>query len=218
MLYLQVFTFNGFQENTYVLWDDTKEAVIIDPGCSDRQEREELTEFISDEGLKVVKLLNTHAHVDHVLGNAFVKRTYGVPYYLHPLDVPVLKSVAVRAPSYRIFDYEEAEPDAWLEEGVPVTFGDTTLEVLHVPGHAPGHVAFINRESNLCISGDVLFHGSIGRWDFPGCNFDDLISSIKHKLFTLDDEMEVFPGHGPATTIGRERLENPYVGQNGQYA
>ncbi|MFT4033026.1 MAG: MBL fold metallo-hydrolase [Siphonobacter sp.] len=218
MLYLQVFTFNAFQENTYVLWDDTKEAVIIDPGCSDRQEREELKEFIAEEDLKVVKLLNTHAHVDHVLGNAFVVRTYGVKLHLHPSDLPVLKSVAVRASSYRIFDYEEVEPEVWLEEGVPVTFGNTTLEVLHVPGHAPGHVAFINRESNLCISGDVLFFNSIGRWDFPLCDFNDLISSIKNKLFPLGDEMEVFPGHGQPTTIGRERQENPFVGAKGQYA
>ena len=218
MLNLQVFTFNALQENTYVLWDDTKEAVIIDPGCYSKEEQEELKDFIEDQGLKVVKLLNTHAHVDHVLGNAFVKRTYHVPYFLHPLDVPILKSVVVRAPSYRFFNYEEAEPDAWLEEGTDVTFGNTTLEVLHVPGHAPGHVAFVNQEYNLCIGGDVLFQGSIGRWDFPGCNFDDLISSIKNKLFKLNDAVQVFPGHGPSTTIGREKQYNPYVGSNGQYA
>ena len=211
MMYIKAFTFNAFSENTYVVYDDTRQGVIIDPGCSDRPEQKELTGFIEEEKLKITQLLNTHGHIDHVLGNAFVKRTYNVQLYIHPQDEATLRAVQVYALSYGIADYEAAEPDGYLNEGETVTFGDTALDVLFVPGHAPGHIAFYHPEQKLCIAGDVLFRGSIGRTDLPGGDFDTLIRSIRTKLFPLGDAVTVYPGHGPETTIGHEKKYNPFL-------
>ena len=210
MLQLQSFVFNPLQENTYVLFDETKECVIIDPGCYEREEQYDLADFIETNELKVVKLLNTHGHVDHVLGNAFVKETYKTKLYIHEQDAATLKAVKVYAPHYGFFQYQEAEPDIYLKEGEPVTFGNQSLDILFVPGHAPGHVAFYHAASKTLIGGDVLFYNSIGRTDLPGGNYDTLINSIQQKFFTLPDEVTVYPGHGPETTIGYEKKTNPF--------
>lgn len=210
MIKLQSFVFNPLQENTYVLFDETKECVIIDPGCLEREEEEELSNFIQNEELKVTLLLNTHCHVDHVLGNYFVKEKYKVPLLIHPNDLPVLKAVKVYAPSYGIYQYQETEPDGYLKEGETIRFGNQNLRVLFVPGHAPGHVAFYHEADKLLIGGDVLFYNSIGRTDLPGGNFDTLIASIHHVLFKLPDDVTVYPGHGPETTIGFEKRTNPF--------
>jgi glyoxylase-like metal-dependent hydrolase (beta-lactamase superfamily II) len=210
MLQLQSFVFNPLQENTYVLFDETKECVIIDPGCYEREEQYDLADFIETNQLKVVKLLNTHGHVDHVLGNAFVKETYKTKLYIHEQDAATLKAVKVYAPHYGFFQYQEAEPDIYLKEGEPVTFGNQSLDVLFVPGHAPGHIAFYHTASKTLIGGDVLFYNSIGRTDLPGGNYDTLINSIQQKFFTLPDEVTVYPGHGPETTIGYEKKTNPF--------
>jgi glyoxylase-like metal-dependent hydrolase (beta-lactamase superfamily II) len=214
MLQVQSFEFNPFQENTYILWDDTKECVIIDPGCSDREEEEVLTKFISENNLKVKLLLNTHCHIDHVLGNWFIKKTYRVPLLIHQKDDVVLKAVKVYAPNYGFPAYQEAEVDGFLEEGKPVQFGNINLQVLFVPGHAPGHVAFYHEDQKLVIGGDVLFYNSIGRTDLPGGNYDTLIQSIHQKLFVLPDDVIVYPGHGPETSIGSERKTNPFCKVN----
>lgn len=211
MIQVHTFTFNPFSENTYILSDETKDCVVIDPGCSDYEERKQLKDFIDNNHLKVVHLLNTHAHIDHVLGNQFVKRTFGVKLHLHRKDLPLLQNAAFRAEAYGFPNYEGSEVDVFIEEGDIIKFGNTELEILFVPGHAPGHVAFINREENICVSGDVLFKQSVGRTDFPMCSFPDLEKSIRTKLYTLDDEMVVFPGHGGITTIGYEKNNNPYV-------
>ena len=210
MLQLQSFVFNPLQENTYVLFDETKECVIIDPGCYEREEQYDLADFIETNQLKVVKLLNTHGHVDHVLGNAFVKETYKTKLYIHEHDAATLKAVKVYAPHYGFFQYQEAEPDIYLKEGEPVTFGNQSLDILFVPGHAPGHIAFYHAASKTLIGGDVLFYNSIGRTDLPGGNYDTLINSIQQKFFTLPDEVTVYPGHGPETTIGYEKKTNPF--------
>ncbi|HEY9046427.1 MAG TPA: MBL fold metallo-hydrolase [Ohtaekwangia sp.] len=210
MLQLQSFVFNPLQENTYVLFDETKECVVIDPGCYDTEEQHDLADFIETNQLKVVKLLNTHCHVDHVLGNAFIKSRFNTKLYIHPLDEPVLKAVKVYAPHYGFFQYQETEPDVYLKEGEPVTFGNQSLNVLFVPGHAPGHVAFYHTQQKIVIGGDVLFYNSIGRTDLPGGNYDTLINSIHTKLFTLPDDVTVYPGHGPETTIGYEKKTNPF--------
>ncbi|MFN3403355.1 MAG: MBL fold metallo-hydrolase [Cytophagaceae bacterium] len=210
MINIQTFTFNPFQENTYLLFDETKEAIIIDPGCSDRDEEEQIKSFITNNGLVLTKLINTHCHVDHVLGNYFIKDHYKVPLIIHKYDEPVLKSVKVYAPSYGFYNYQEAIPDHYIEEGQIIQFGNSKLEILFVPGHAPGHIALYNREQNFCISGDVLFYRSIGRTDLPGGNFDILIQSIHRKLFKLPDNLIIYPGHGPETTIGEEKLYNPF--------
>ncbi|MFZ6009194.1 MAG: MBL fold metallo-hydrolase [Bacteroidota bacterium] len=210
MLRIQSFVFNPFQENTYVLHDDTRECVIVDPGCYDREEQYELAEFIEHHQLNVKLLLNTHCHIDHVLGNYFVKEKYKVRFMMHVKDEPVLKAVKVYAPGYGMHQYSEALPDGFLEEGDVVKFGQQALQVLFVPGHAPGHIAFYDPQTKIVIGGDVLFLNSIGRTDLPGGDYDTLIDSIHQKLFTLPDDVRVFPGHGPETTIGYEKRTNPF--------
>lgn len=214
MVQIQSFTFNAFQENTYVLYDDTKECVIIDPGCYEKEEKQELTDFIKIHNLKVTELLNTHCHVDHVLGNKFIKEYYGVKLTHHRLEEPILRAVKTYAPNYGFFMYEEAEGDRYVEEGDKIRFGNTTLDIIFVPGHAPGHIAFYNQKEKICLSGDVLFYDSIGRTDLPGGNFDTLIKSIREKLFLMDEDVVIYPGHGPTTMIGREKKHNPFVGLN----
>jgi hydroxyacylglutathione hydrolase len=210
MLQIQSFEFNPFQENTYILFDETNECVIIDPGCYDRDEQVELSSFIAQKELQVKMLLNTHCHVDHVLGNWYVKNKYDVKLYIHPKDEIVLKAVKVYAPNYGMFEYQEAEPDEYLDESKEIAFGKQVLKVLFVPGHAPGHVAFYHEPSKQLIGGDVLFYNSIGRTDLPGGDFNTLIKSIHEKIFTLPDDVQVYPGHGPKTSVGFEKKTNPF--------
>ncbi|HEY4651450.1 MAG TPA: MBL fold metallo-hydrolase [Pontibacter sp.] len=205
------FTFNAFAENTYLLHDDTNECVVVDPGCSDKREKEQLQQYIADNNLKVVRLLNTHCHIDHVLGNKFVADTYNVGLEIHEQDLDTLRAIPVYAPVYGIMGYEEQLPASYLKEGEQVTFGNTTLDIIFAPGHAPGHVVFYNKEDKTLIAGDVLFQESIGRTDLPGGDYNTLISSIKTKLFVLPDEVTVYPGHGPETTIGHEKKYNPFL-------
>jgi len=210
MLKIQEFTFNPFQENTYVLYDETKEAVIIDPGCYEDDEKSELVEFIKSNNLKVVMLLNTHGHIDHVLGNSFVKDTFKVNLYIHKIEEPVMRAVKAYAGNYGFAMYQEASVDGYLEEGNSIKFGKQEFKILFVPGHSPGHVAFYHENEKILIGGDVLFQNSIGRTDLPGGNFDTLINSIHEKLFTLPDDVVVYAGHGPTTTIGFEKVTNPF--------
>ncbi len=210
MIKIQSFTFNPFQENTFVLSDETREAIIIDPGCYEKQEENELTDYISTRGLEVKLLLNTHGHIDHVLGNAFVKRTYKAPFWIGKKDLNTLKAVESYASNYGFPTYQHQEPDDFLEEVDTIKFGNTELEVVFVPGHASGHIAFYNTEQRICIGGDVLFRQSIGRTDLPGGDFDTLIKSIHTKFFTMPDDMVIYPGHGPETTIGFEKAHNPF--------
>jgi hydroxyacylglutathione hydrolase len=217
MLQVKTFTFNPFYENTYILFDETKEAIIFDPGCFEKGEKETLKSYIQSEGLKVTQLVNTHCHIDHVLGNSFVKDTYQVPLKIHKNEIPVLKSVKVYAPNYGFAGYEEAEPDGFLDENDKLSIGNQTLTILFVPGHAPGHLVFYHEASGICIAGDTLFQGSIGRTDLPGGDHQTLLSSIKKELFNLPDETIVYPGHGPKTTIGEEKENNPFVGKRARY-
>ncbi len=210
MITIQEFVFNPFSENTYVVFDETREAVIIDPGCYESHEQNALDQFILREHLSVKLLLNTHCHIDHVLGNDYVKEKYKVPFLIHKIEEQVLRAVKVYAPNYGFANYREAAPDGFLQEGVPVKFGNTIWDVIFLPGHSPGHVGFYDKSSRQLISGDVLFQQSIGRTDLPGGNFDILINSIHQKLFTLPEDVVVFPGHGPTTTIGEEKISNPF--------
>lgn len=211
MIQVQSFVFSPFAENTYVLYDETNEAVVIDPGCLTQSEKEKLANFITEKRLIIKHLLQTHCHLDHVFGSAYVKRKYGVKMYIHRGDLPVLAAVESRAPVWGIQGYEPVEADAFLEEGDVIYFGNAQLDVIYVPGHAPGHVAFVNHAQKFMVSGDVLFRGSIGRYDFPLCNYDDLMQSIETKLMALDDDYVVYPGHNEPTTIGHERLTNPFL-------
>ncbi len=217
MLQIKSFSFNPFSENTYILFDDSSEAVIIDPGCYEKGEKDELADFVEKNALKPVMLLNTHCHIDHVLGNAFVKNTYKIPLLLHQNEEPVLLAVTSYASNYGFHLYQDSHADQYIEEGEEVRFGNTTLQTILVPGHAPGHLVFYHKESRTCIAGDTLFRDSIGRTDLPGGDHETLLTAIKFKLFALPDEVEIYPGHGPNTTIGYEKLNNPFVGQNARF-
>lgn len=208
-LHIQHFTFNPFQENTYVVFSDNGDAVIIDPGCYEKHEEDELIAFIDSNNLKPLALLNTHAHIDHVLGNAFIIEKYNLDYYLHPSDLLTLNAVPNYAHVYGFPNYKVSpQPTNQLEDGELLKFGDIEFEVLFTPGHAPGHVVFYNKENNVVINGDVLFQGSFGRVDLPGGDMEILKKSIFDVLFRLPDETIVYCGHGPETTIQKEKATN----------
>ncbi len=212
---IQSFTFSPFQENTYVVIDEaTNEAVIIDPGMYEQAEKEELSRFIDERRLKLKAILLTHAHLDHVFGVAYLKRKYGVNIFLHPKDEVIFNDVPTRATLYGLRGYEHGQIDEWLTEGDRIRFGNTALDVVFTPGHAPGHVAFVNHVDRYIVGGDVLFRGSVGRTDFPYCNHDDLLNSIQTQFMTLPDDYVVYPGHNEPTTIGQERKTNPFIIHN----
>lgn len=212
-MHIQKFTFNGFQENTYILSDDSGNCVIIDPGCYDRIEEKELLAHISERNLKVLALLNTHAHIDHVLGNQFVVNQFQVPYYLHQNDLPTLQSVSTYAHLYGFEGYKVSpEPTHFLKDGEILTFGEMELKVLFTPGHAPGHVVFYSEKDKVVINGDVLFRGSFGRVDLPGGSMEILKKTIFEIMFQLPEDTVVYCGHGDETTIGQEIRTN-YIHQ-----
>jgi glyoxylase-like metal-dependent hydrolase (beta-lactamase superfamily II) len=217
MLYIKSFTFNPFQENTYLIYDDSGDAALIDPGCFTPTERKELDDFIQSNDLKVKHLWNTHCHIDHVLGNSWAIKNYKLSLLIHPNEVPTLKSVEVYAPNYGFHGYEPSEASGFLAEGQLLQVGNEKIQVLFVPGHSPGHLVFFHEESKTCIAGDTLFNGSIGRTDLPGGNHQLLLSKIKTQLFALPSETIVYPGHGPETSIGREKSHNPFVGEKSSY-
>jgi hydroxyacylglutathione hydrolase len=211
-LTVKVFTFNPFSQNMCVISDEDKNSVIIDPGCYDRAEQNELLRYISDNQLVPLALLNTHAHLDHVVGNAFIQRQFQLDLYLHGADLPTLLHAPMAAHLYGIPGFEPSpEPNHLLKHGDILKFGGIELEVLFAPGHSPGHVVFYNKENHFVINGDVLFQGSFGRYDLPGGDLPTLIRSIKEVLFSLPDETLVYCGHGPTTTIGAEKRSNPIL-------
>lgn len=212
-LQIQSIQFNAFQENTYIVWDQDKNCVIIDPGCYSRQEQKELLEFITKNKLNPLALLNTHAHIDHVLGNAFVKSSFDLDFYLHPHDLPTLKSVSSYSHLYGFEGYEiSPEPTNLLENSQTLNFGSIEIKVYHTPGHSPGHVVFYFTEGEFIVNGDVLFRGSFGRVDLPGGDLETLKQSIFETMFKFSDDTIVYCGHGPETTIGREKQFN-YIHQ-----
>lgn len=211
MIRIEAFTFNPFQENTYVVHDETGACIIVDPGCYTVPEQEELRRFIIDNGLRPVRLINTHAHIDHILGNGFVSRTWNIPLEMHKDDVELLRSAPLYGDLWGIRPEPSPEPSTLLSEGDEIRFGNSTLDVLFVPGHCPGHIALYEKIGGHLIAGDVLFQGSIGRTDLPGGDLTVLLASIRNKLFSLPDETVVYPGHGPVTSIGEERTTNPFL-------
>jgi hydroxyacylglutathione hydrolase len=205
------FCFNPFQENSYILFDESKQCVLIDPGCYDSREQQMLIGFIEKEGLKPVRLLNTHCHIDHVFGNKFVADTYQLPLEIHAKDKTVLDSLMQVAKLYNLNAEPSPEPAVFLEEGGKILFGNSELEIIFTPGHSPGSICFVSHKDKAVIGGDVLFLESIGRSDLPGGNHAILLESIRKKLFELPDDYQVYPGHGPSTTIGHEKKHNPFL-------
>lgn len=209
MIHIQSFTFNPFQENTYIVWNDQKECFIIDPGCYDRREEAELVDFIEKNELKPIALLNTHCHIDHVLGNDFISRKYGLTPQIHNLEIPMLNAVGISAQMFGVNYKPSPEPMTLPEKAIQL--GDEKFEIFFVPGHSPGHVAFYHPDSKTLISGDVLFKQSIGRTDLPGGDTQTLLDSIRNTLFVLPDDTKVFAGHMEPTTIGFEKANNPFM-------
>jgi len=211
MIKIKIFTFNAYGENTYVLFDETNECVIIDPGMYEGFEQNELVSFVKENNLKPVLLLNTHCHLDHVFGNKFVFDTWGLKPQFNKGELQVLQAVPGYAPQMGFTHYElSPEPDTYLEETGTINFGNSSLELIFAPGHSPAHLCFYSTADNFLIGGDVLFYQSIGRTDLPGGNHQQLIDNIKTKLFILPNDCKVYPGHGPSTTIGFEKQNNPF--------
>lgn len=211
MIKIKSFAFNPFQENTYVVSDDTNSCVIFDPGCYDSHEENILSSYIEKEGLKPVMLINTHAHIDHVFGNHFIHRKYGLSPWLHKLELTILENMQTVGAMYGVNATPSPAPAGYIDEGSPVKFGNTEFQLFFTPGHSPGSLCFYHKDSSSLIAGDVLFQLSIGRTDLPGGNHADLIASITEKLMKLPDDVTVYPGHGPHTTIGFERKNNPFI-------
>ncbi len=200
-----------FPVNCYVLSDETKEAVVIDAGCFYEDEKQALKNYITSNELKVTRLLCTHLHLDHIFGNPFMLKEYGLKAEANQADEFWLE----RAPQQsRMFGFELKEPPVplgkYICDGDTITFGNTSLEAIHVPGHSPGSLVFYCKEEKCMFSGDVLFQGSIGRADLAGGNFDELREHICSRLFVLPEETVVYPGHGAPTSIGIEKRENPF--------
>ena len=211
MLKIKSFVFSPIQENTYLLHNEFNECLIIDPGCYFPEEKDELKSFITQSGLTARMLLNTHCHLDHVFGNKFIAETYELTLQLHDKEKHMLELAPTSGLMYDMpFDNYVGEY-IYVKEGDIVKLGDDELKVIEAPGHSPGHICFYCAKQNFIISGDVLFNRSIGRTDLPGGNLETLLKNIREKLFVLPDETIVYSGHGPVTTIGEEKSENPFL-------
>ncbi len=211
MIQLHSFCFGLFQENTYVLWDETKEAIIIDPGNSSSSEHTQLKKFIEAKELNLKRLILTHAHIDHISGNRFVFDTWKLLPEVHKNDLGYIQKHKDVAMMYNLPCEESPLPEVFLKEGEKLKFGNSEMEMIFTPGHSPGSLTFYSKEQKFMIAGDVLFYGSIGRTDLPGGDHQTLIDSIEQKLFPLGDDVKVYSGHGQATTIGFEKMNNPFL-------
>ncbi len=211
---VKIFEFNAFQVNTIVLFDETKECVIIDAACYHESEQNKLKQFIESESLKPVRLLNTHCHIDHILGCNIMSDKFKLDMEIHEAGKPFLAEAVEHGLAFGFTLDPIHAPLKFISEENEITFGNQILKILYTPGHADGSICFISEENNLAIVGDVLFRESIGRTDLPTGDFELLKNSIQNKLFTLPDHYKVIPGHGPETSIGHEKKYNPFVGLN----
>lgn len=211
MIELRSFTFNPFQENTYLLINGKRQCFIIDPGCYFANEQDELTTAIADGGLEPVRLLSTHCHLDHIFGNNLVHKRFGLRPWIHPLEQPLLDRSPQVGAMYNLPFDASPEPEGYLQDGEKIRWQDVELEVILAPGHSPGSICFYLESQGILIGGDVLFRESVGRTDLPGGDPAALERSITERLYMLPDEVVVYPGHGPSTTIAHEKKHNPYV-------
>lgn len=208
---IKSFVFNYVEENTYLVWDETLECAIIDAGCMSKAEFNKLDRFIVENKLNPVRLLNTHCHFDHIWGVEACRRAYTLKWEAHPLDDFLVEGLVEQGSMFGVNLEPVANPDKPLYDGEVITFGNLSFKVLLVGGHSPGCVCFYDELSKTLFSGDVLFQGSIGRTDLAGGSYSDLVNGIKSKLFVLPDDVAVYPGHGPSTTISYEKNNNMYV-------
>lgn len=212
MIKVEKFVFNAFSENTFILWDDeSKEAIIVDPGCSDESEENILTEFISTNELKIKYLINTHCHIDHIFGCKFIKEKYNPTFLVPEKDLPLLQNAAKQAEMFGVEIGIPPQPDQLLYEESALTINQSEIKSIFTPGHTPGEFCLYLEKEKILISGDVLFKASIGRTDLWGGDYNTLIQSIKTKLLNLPFDVKVFPGHGEETTIGYEEKFNPFL-------
>lgn len=209
---VKTFVFSPFQENTYIVYFDSKEAIIIDAGCYNDVERQNLKHFIETNNLNIKYLLNTHLHLDHQFGNKFVSNTFGLKPQAHIEDEFLLENVNAQARSFGMNINEDAQKICkYIVDNEVIEFSNSKILALHVPGHSPGSLAFYFEKEEMVFVGDVLFRGSIGRTDLPKGDYATLINSIAKKLLPLPDSTVVYSGHGPTTTIGYEKTNNPYL-------
>ncbi len=214
MVKIKKFVFNPFNENTFIVWDDhSKECAVIDPGCSDEVEENELSEFIRNNDLIPKYLINTHCHLDHIWGCRFVKKKYNPVYLIPEDDLMLLKNAGSQADMYNVQFNEPPSPDDFLSEKLKLSLGESDVKLLFTPGHTPGEFCLYFPNENFCIVGDVLFKDSIGRTDLWGGDYNTLIDSINSKLLSLDDDVVIYPGHGDESTIGREKAKNPFLNE-----
>ncbi len=211
MLFLKSFCFNPFQQNTYIVYDNKGTAFIVDPGNYTSSENELLKNFIEGKKLKLTRLLLTHAHIDHILGNKFIFDSYGILPEVHKDDEYFIDNLITTGEMYGVNCEASPSPINYINDGDKITLGDYTFDCIFTPGHSPGSISYYNKQNKLLISGDVLFYGSIGRTDLPKGNHQILINSIKQKLFVLPDDTKVYSGHGQTTTIGFEKKSNPFL-------
>ena len=211
MFHVKVFKFSPIQENTYLLYNDTRKAIIIDPGCYATEEQETLKKFITDNHLEPIQLLNTHCHLDHVFGNDWVHKTYGLELYLHANEEKMLEFAPKSGENWGMPFINYSGPLHFLNQENTISLGKDQLSIRFTPGHSPGSISFYSAEQGFIISGDVLFYESIGRTDLPMASHEQLLHSIKEQMLTLPDEVIVYSGHGRPTTIGHERKNNPFL-------
>ncbi len=211
MFLIKVLTFNAVQENTYILYNESHECIIIDPGCYSEEEKYILQSFINDNGLRPLMLLNTHCHLDHVFGNKYIAEAYKLTLHIHKNEEELLQMAPASGLMFNLpFDNYRGEL-IFLQEGDIVSLGEDSLQVIEAPGHSPGSICFYCQKQKFIISGDVLFYQSIGRTDLPGGSHEALLKNIKEKLFVLPGDVKVYPGHGSETTIDDEIKYNPFL-------
>lgn len=209
---IKKFTFNSFMENSYVIWDEeTNEAAVVDPGMSNADEEQEFISFIKEKTLILKYQINTHCHIDHILGVAFVKEKYNPAYLIPEKDLLLFDNVEAQGQMFGVAVNKLPKPDKFLSENENIIVGNEFIVNLFTPGHSPGEFSLYAEESNFCITGDVLFKEGIGRTDLLGGDYETLINSIRSKLFTLPDDVVIYPGHGDDSTIGYEKLHNPFL-------
>ncbi len=211
MIQIETLTFNSFQVNTYLVWDQTGACLVIDPAFHSGEEANSFDSHVSGRGFRLTGMANTHCHVDHLLGVRHIQDKYGLTFRAHESDIGSLRRAPLMGEVFGL----KLDPIELIEEtigdGDPVTVGAHHLEALLVPGHSPGSLAFYSAEGGFVVTGDALFQGSIGRTDLPGGDYDQLLRSIRSKLLTLPPETIIYPGHGPQSTIGEEQVSNPFL-------